>query len=311
MIHVIKKDNRHGSIGVASCHSLLELTRDVVESGAESKDYEYLPFFTRDGINDAGVYVSDNMVGDGTMGQTVGSNPDGDRLCALMIPRFVLDYADSADNAIELLKEKNIFMPCTEKYTEEIHYMIADSKKTYIVEFINNELTVLEGENIMTNFYLTNFDKTEQKLSDFPIGLERYNILRDNYNKGVTEDGMLALMQSVKFSRYCDTNTVPFWYTEYCGDYSTDETECILTSDEIGEPDLSQSLDKAGKFKSIIADEIEGFNNKIRNGEYWITVHTSVYDFENKTLSIIAQENGSVFKFDINGNEIKQAKSLE
>ena len=304
VISVPKGKDRHGSIGVAGCHSLLSLTKKAVESGKTSEDYEYLPFFTRDGINDAGVYVNDNMVADGTMGQTLGTNPDGDRLCALMIPRYVLDYADSAEDAIELLKEKNIYMPGTEEYTEEIHFLIADSEDTYVVEFINNELTVLEDEHIMTNFYLTGFDKTEQELSDFAIGVERYNILRDHYESVTTEEEMLELMQSVKFSKYYDTNTVPFWYTDYCQDYSEYGMDLVLTSKDIGDPDLSQSLDGAGKFKEVIEDEIDLFNNRKRDGECWIGVHTSVYDFENKTLSVIAQENGKVFKFDIEGNEI-------
>ena len=304
VIQVSQTEGRHASIGVAGCHSLLDLSAENVASGKDLPDYAYLPFFTLDGINDAGVYVSDNMVADGTMGQTSGTNPEGERLCAMAIPRFVLDNADSAEHAIALLKEKNIYMPSTEDYTEEIHFMIADPSRTYVVEFINNELTVLEGDNILTNFYLTGFDKSEQTLSDFPAGLERYNILRDNYALGSTEEGMLELMQSVRYSRYCDPTTVPFWYTEFCGDYRADGLDLVLTAKDIGEPDLSQSLDGAGKFRDIIAAEIEGYQNKTRNGEYWISTHTSVYDLAQKTLSIIAQENGQVLKFDLDGNQI-------
>jgi len=299
--YVPAKEGRHASIGVSGCHSLLDLTKKVVEKGGASEDFALLPFFTRDGINDAGVYVNDNMVADGTMGQTTGTDPNGERICALMIPRFVLDHADSAAHAIELLKEKNIYMPGSEEYTDEIHFMIADAEETYVVEFINNELTVLKDEKIMTNFYLTGFDRTEQTLSDMPVGLERYNILRDNILLGATEDGMLELMQKVWFSHYYDTSTVPFWYTDYCGDWSDDKTELILTSADIGEPDLSKSLDGAGKFKECIEWEVKTFKKKKRDGEVWISCHTSVYDLENKTLSIIAQESGVARKFSLGG----------
>lgn len=93
---------RHASIGVAT--GLTELTNDVAEEGEWNDLYKILPFCMVDGINDQGVVIECNTVhlSDGT--QTIIDDDNNDiTLAMIMIPRYVLDYANSAAHAVELL----------------------------------------------------------------------------------------------------------------------------------------------------------------------------------------------------------------
>ena len=132
--------DRFSSIGVANCGT--NLTESFVTSHRWSRYYKCLPGRTVDGINGNGVVAEINVV-DGT--------PDwhatGD-LHPLAAVRWVLDHATNAQHAAEYLAE-NIAFP--EGWTQNFHYMIADSTKTYIVEN-GNCLDMGDDRTVMTNF---------------------------------------------------------------------------------------------------------------------------------------------------------------
>lgn len=289
IINVPKKENRHASVGVS--YGLLK--NDEIDKNSYKEEYELLPFLTMDGVNDAGVAVTINVVTTGDRGYTTGTNPDGDYLITTMIPRFVLDNAESVDEAIELLSQKNIYTPLTEKMAQEVHFMIVDKNKTAVVEFINNKMVVLYKKNIMTNFYLTDFD--ENNLPNHAMGIERYNILKDGYDQSNTKDGMINLMKQVYYSKSYDFNNSPFWYSEFSGVYKGVD----LTTKNQGEPNLNGDLTKAGAYQQYFERINELYKNKTRNKTFWHTTHMSVYDLNKKTLTVIAQENNKEFNFKI------------
>ena len=100
-----KKKNRHASIGIATHFGLRE---SKLLKGEYKKQLELVPNITLDGINDAGVICSHNVVSmeHGDIGE--GTNPGAEKLHMLFIPRFVLDNASSVDEAVKLIKERNI-----------------------------------------------------------------------------------------------------------------------------------------------------------------------------------------------------------
>ncbi|MFQ6739118.1 MAG: carcinine hydrolase/isopenicillin-N N-acyltransferase family protein, partial [Alphaproteobacteria bacterium] len=192
IVHTSAKDGRHASVGLATM--VPGTSAEFVDSGLYTGGYQILPFRVVDGINDAGVAININVVPFGDMTPTTGTNPDGDNMYFVTAIRYVLDYADSVDSAIELLKSKNLYAMNNGEKHEEGHFMISDKDKTVVVEFVNNEIIVVENANIMTNFYLS-VDKTPHS-----AGLERFDILRDNYGMASTRDGMMSLLKKVWYS---------------------------------------------------------------------------------------------------------------
>ena len=289
VIYTPAKENRHAVLGVAG--SISSLTADVVDSGEWSDGYKSLAFATLDGVNDAGLVCNILVVPSGEAGLTFGSNPEAEDLPAAMVNRYVLDYAGSVEEAIELLKNRNIYMPHTDVMDQEFHWMISDRDRTVIIEFVDNEMKVLEDEKIATNFYLYNFDKSEETLPRIPEGIERYHIIKDGYESTATEEGMMKMLQSINYSQCYDLNTVPFWYSEYSGGE--------LDASKFGDPDISDSdLSRAGGYSEAISNGLENWS-KGRNNNTWITVYSAVYDMNNRTLSIATQENTDIHKYSL------------
>lgn len=280
IVHTPAKNGRHASVGVAT--SIPGLTRDFVASKEFSNSYKLVPFFTVDGINDAGVAININVVPFGDKGLTTGTNPNGKDLFFVNVVRYVLDYADSVDDAIELIKNSNVYAVNTDALQEEGHFMISDKNKTAVVEFVNNKMVVVSGANIMTNFYLST------ELTPHAAGLERYDILTRNYPLGTTKEGMLSLMKKVWYTQAYKRTTSPFWYSEFVKDYTYSGYGDITINSP--HSDFTPIVDKA----------INMFNNRSRDdGKTWYTVHTSVYDLENKTLTIVPQETDELYEFSI------------
>lgn len=277
---------RHAVLGVAQAPEAL--TQEIIESGIYSESYKIVPFLLCDGINDAGLICEINVAPTGDKGLTTGTNKDGEDLCAIMIPRFVLDYAANVDEAIQLLRNRNIYCADNSGFKQEFHFMLADATKTAVVEFINNEMVVIENfvddKPILTNLYLDGYDGSRESLTDYAMGIERQAILNSNYDGANSEFGMLDLMLGVKYTKAYLSDTTPTWYSEFCGQY--------------GEPYGNLTKDSpAEDYEPILQIARERFNTRTRNGLTWQTVHTSVYNFAEKKLTVIPQESGEMFTF--------------
>jgi len=304
VVHVPAKNKRHASIGVATT---TRITAAEVESGADLDIYKILPYFTLDGINDAGVTINVNVVNFGEKGPFVMKTEDtSDDICPLMVSRIVLDSAGSVEEAIKLISKMDVF---SIKNVEEAHFMIsgptsaADSTlKTVVVEFIPDEnkhyqLNVIENfvddKPIMTNFHLTGFDGSIESLTDHPMGYERYLILSDSYDLGKTVAGMKDLMEKVNYTKAYDPNSDMTWYTEFAED--------SLTALNRGEKAIKGDYSKGGAYAEVLRYEMETYKTTTRTSEEkgWHTVHTSVYDIEKKTLSVIPQETSKSYDFSL------------
>lgn len=278
VVYVAAKENRHASLGVATHYGLRESN---LLKGEYDKQLEIIPNLTLDGINDAGVIASINVVpGEEDAGKLTGTNPNGEPLNAAFAARYILDNAGSADEAVELLRTRNIYGTAVSNMY--LHIMIADSAKTYIVEFINNELVAQEktgDEQIMTNFYANLPELTEHS-----AGVERYQILKENYAEGNTMVGMRNLMARVKYSNAYNYSNDPAWYSE------------AIPQSILKNRDAAVFAEYAKGFENIAKDYWNYVTNDKRNPantKFWHTTHNSIYDIEKRVLRLTVQENYS------------------
>ena len=120
-----------------------------------------------DGMNEAGLAVSVNMIQDSAAIQQNTDKPDITTTTAI---RLLLDKAGNVEEALELLGQYDLHG----SMGMMVHFAIADSTgRSAAVEYVDNVMTVIETP-VLTNFYLAEGEKygigTEQSH-------ERYDIL--------------------------------------------------------------------------------------------------------------------------------------
>ncbi len=120
-----------------------------------------------DGMNEAGLAISVNMIQDSSVIEQDTDKPDITTTTAI---RLLLDQAGNVDEALELLGQYDLHG----SMGMMIHFAIADSTgRSVAVEYVDNEMIVTETP-VLTNFYLSEGEKqgigTEQSH-------ERYDIL--------------------------------------------------------------------------------------------------------------------------------------
>ena len=268
---------RFASIGVASPIGIFE--EKQIDRLLGKLLLNMLPVFTVDGINEKGVACCVNVVPPGDCGYTLNTNPAGKPLCAPVIVRYVLDKAGSAKEAIELIKDRNIYTTLIGKLQSEYHFMISDATDNYVVEFVDNRMVVLEGEKIMTNFYLARPD------TPHGMGHERYDILRAGYDSVSGIEDMTSLMKSVWYSGAYDESRDPLWLTDLCN--PMEHKDFVI----------QEITENPEKFIEVFKKKADKFRNRSRDAEtleetVCHSVHTSIYDLRNKVLVISVQESG-------------------
>lgn len=265
VIHTSAVYGRHATVGVAASINTVPNNPLIIPVNGY---FKYLPFCTLDGMNDAGLVCCLNLV-EADYGHTTGTNPGKEKLNVYMAVRYLLDYAGSVDEAIKLLKEKNLYA----SKNFEAHFLLADPQKTVIVEFVDNKIIVQPG-NIMTNFF-----HTQPGYSLHSKGIERFNILQNTYSSANTESGMFAALKNVFYSKLYDASNPEPWYSD-----------CHSIANEI---DINTPITEKQEF---ITRYGQHFATEGRTGQCWITKHTAVYDLVEKQLTIMAQEDGNSFK---------------
>lgn len=276
-----KNDKHFASIGTAACNPLI--TKEVIDNHQLTSELQnILPLCMTDGINENGVCINVNVVPTKECNPTTGTNDEAPALPSIFVVRYILDNATSVDNAIELLKTRNIFTLDTTTLNFEYHWMISDSTKTVVVETWNNKLMVVNSE-IMTNFYVCHPE------TPYGMGHERFDFLMQNKFRGGSEEGMLSLMKKVWYSQSYLAETQPRWYSENFSrkvHFSAQDLGNIAKCDSIF--DISSK-----DFTTLEEEKIK------REGKFWFTTHTCVYDLAKKTVLIAPQENGTTFNFSL------------
>ena len=193
--------------------------------------------------------------------------------------------------------------------------------------------TFVESKPIMTNFNLTNFNAgyestaDKRSLTGIGIGYERWKILKENYAQGDSVIGMFDLMRKTWNSLTYDLYLDEFWYSEYGAtglkDYYQDQDELKRLVDEAmgkgaydaqmaaygdiyyssslygPEGSINGDISKTGILAPVVKafDELHEANDM--NSTLWITVATSIYDLENKTLTLSVRESRDLQAFTI------------
>lgn len=330
--------HRNGSIGVAHCFFPTAIQNLI---GME----DIIPMLTMDGINDKGVAINVNVVvGDSECcGDTYGTfenAPEGEYcvgdLCTGFVVRYVLDHATSAANAIYLLEHANIYSVTG----QEFHYMISDANESYVCEFVNNNLIVLKGKGknaAMANFhvthspYVTDYDivypaNTVLEPSDYegfdieieheklvsnkyyryPMGVERYQRVKEDVASVNSRDKMLKNMEKVYYKKmYLPGNERAYWsdcnfhFYEIGDDYGQFTYYDDASLDELRMKEFKALQEKYAKV--VAFEEQTGIrtpSNVLSTG-LCQTVHSSAYDIKGKKLSVNIQEIAKAYEFSL------------
>lgn len=292
LVRIGASEKRYASIGISG---LVEKLTDVfVPRYKYSNIYETIPYLMLDGINEKGVIANINVVPAGEAGSgkiTTGTKKGKKRIPQNYLVRYILDNYASAKEAVEAIKnDLDIYAPQIETLSNyEIHCMIGDKDENYIVEFIDNEVKVIEGDraNIMTNFHIygTNIKGGKvdwTSLTKFGSGYERYNLALANYVTLNDLDRMKSFMRdTIRYSNaYTNEEGDDFWYTEFVGNYGT----YSIT--------IEDCINRIPKFHDYLIPKVKNmYENKNRSEKnVWITCHSTVYDIKNKILWLTTQE---------------------
>jgi hypothetical protein len=157
LILKIHKAGTVASVSVLDLH-YMNLDRDDLEDTnlIQRIPLLFAPYYLQDGMNRHGVAVADMSV-DGAKAPYDAAKPD---VILATVMRLILDYAESTDEAIEILKQYNIhFAELTE------HLMIADATgRSAVVEFVDGRIEVTptnENWQVCTNHQICGLEEQE------------------------------------------------------------------------------------------------------------------------------------------------------
>ena len=319
VMHVPAAEGRLASVGVAS-RFFPQLLQDLF--GVE----EFLPELTMDGVNEKGVAMNVNVVPAGDNGETTGTNPGAERLCAGFAVRPVLDAATNAAHAVEILRSRDVYSI----KGLEFHWMISDATESYVVECVSNALVVLRAKSArpkMANFYVShspyvydeydvvsdNIELVEDEHTPHAMGIERYERVAAGLESVDSVASMFTRMTNVWYKlKYLPGNEERYWSDLNGAPVPGGEEGQRFTVFDDPE-ELSEVRSNA--FKTLQANYVAVTNYEARWGirdtlkndptltnQVVHTVHTSIYDLEKRELTVCVQEDvGTVMTFDFYG----------
>lgn len=287
VISTERLDNRRNAVLGVGC-GFNGLTEKCVDEKNVNELYRVLPFILLDGINDKGVACSVNMVpADDAHVATDGTKPIVElrkEISIMMLNRWMLDTFDSATDAVTYLQN---YVSVYSYPGFEAHFIIADHDSTYIIEFMDDETIIHNVTNdrpYITNFYITDavFNAETHLLDRNTItphgsGLERYELISKKYDNVHSFEDMVDLLgNDLRYTRTYNSNTMPFWYTEYVGGDLT-----VFSPKE----DFAPIVEKAREYY---------VNRDRKSKKTWHTMHTSIYDLDRLALYIFCQEDYTI-----------------
>lgn len=304
---VVNRFGNYDTIGIAG--GIPELSREVVENEEYTPMYRVLPFMLNSGMNSAGVYAGLNTVYSGDAGETIGTNPTSHRrVNVLMLVRYLLDRCGTAKEAVWKLQLLDIYCPHTVDRNEEYHLMIGDKDECYAVEFIDNKVVVtqLAEHKWLTNYYRAGAELDFMGMLDWTTltpharGTRRSDIIAEKFSglTEITEEQLKYLMRADL--AYTATYTMSDRHDEYCGVYDTygDLTQEVLNTN----PSAFSGI--ASEMTSKYMSRVRGITDTMQ------TATSTVYNIVDKTINIVADEDGKEFALDISGFDIGLAVSM-
>lgn len=303
IVHTPISLDRYGVLGVSG------IIPGVEQSNVDQDDiiiddinmFKLVPFYLLDGINSAGVFCTHNIVHldneESPTTEIVAKKEEKDRINAFMLPRFILDKFSTAQKAIDYLINYTTiyFSDNVISASYQSHFLLGDYDSTYVLEFINGEIHIIQT-NYITNFniYGVEFKSNgelikpyiQSGINKYGFGLERWNIITSKKDSCNTLEGMRELLDSIKYSNCYDLNN--FWYSE---------TVCMNEDDHTTKITVDSNPENCKNARRAM---IAGYHNKQRDiPKSWITCHSSIYDIKQKKLYIRNQENNIEYNFSL------------
>lgn len=302
-----------------SCGQISKLSDEFVKSSKYAEEYILLPFFCVDGVNEAGVFVSANVVPAEKGNTEPFIEPTGEsriEICANMIPRYILDNFDTALGAVNFIKEHaRVYFSkkIKEKFGYELHFMVGDKNSTYCIEFADNATNIIDyassslvDKPVMTNFHFTGMTASMPtnvptpahpepvKSTDYGItpngsGLERYNLVR-TYCNAPTSIDLVDLLKRAKYSLVYDYDD---WYAKFYSDLVgmpvTEGGTDYLTLDSTVADFEAVYQRLRTKFPKRTRDKDDPDPDAFYGS--WQTTHTVVYNLDNGKATFYFQED--------------------
>ena len=310
VIHV--SDAKYKNIGVAARIFSQEDCLNIINNvGDYNYKLEVLPFIILDGMNEKGVYCNNNMVpkeedGDIQNGRYARAAIESKVVIHVrMLPRFIVDNFASAKEAAEYIRDY------CDVYNNDnqiaLHTMVADSSGAcYVLEFFDNKTQVNENQNVMTNFYVSGVKFNENGTVPTPLtnegnvtgagnltlhsaGLERYNIIINDYDNLNTVDDFWNTLHKVRFTNYA-LSTDPVWASDLA--------------------DIDAPLNESSYNRELVK-YLYDHRSRDMKYEFWQSIHQCVYDLNNLVLYVETQEKDGYHVFELNKDIIIDVYGLD
>lgn len=285
--------------------------------GTDRPDLDLVPFFALDGINWSGLYCCMNVVPTcaefGITSVTTPTVEKRDRVCTMMLVRYILDHFSSAVEAVNYIAQYvELFNPKgLVDMGIQLHFHIVDGNSTSIIlETVGDEVKIIPN-HIATNFYENgvtglswylpttgDYDggsgqgekPTSCGLQANAQGVERYNKCFGKVLSLECEDidDIKEFSKELNFSRLYnkaefDQNSEAYWYSEYSEN----------AEGGIDAPTSDYSL-------AISAGE-SAWMARYRGCPCWTTRHAVVYDLNGGDAYVEVEETGMFDKFSCPG----------
>ena len=171
MVVVSHPENGYASISTVNMDFITAGTSGAVRAALKMDQVRTLAalYAPLDGMNEAGLAVSVNMIQDSA---TIAQNTDNPDITTTTAVRLLLNKAGNVEDALTLLEEYDLHA----SMGMMIHFALTDrTGRSVVVEYIDQEMVVTETP-VVTNFYLAEGEKhgigTQQSH-------ERYDILTE------------------------------------------------------------------------------------------------------------------------------------
>lgn len=304
LVRTEAKGGRHAAMGMAS---LPGMSRELVESGDPSDLYKIMPFYLVDGVNDAGVFAKIQVINKiWDKQETVPAETEEDRICTLMLVRYILDNFATAKEAVEYIRDHvALFSPNTlSSMGYEAHFMVGDKDDSlqYVMELVDgsveiitehsqltnfcmhgvevgtpaHELCVFVPENVSQGWHPTDTPPNGNNLDEYASGLERWNIMAPEYDYDHSKEEMRELMNRLLYTNAYNGSAQHPWYSEFVGADTYNVDTNPIESIVIG------TLRKA----------VDAYEKRDRNNpKTWHTCHSAIYDLTTGRVYVVSQED--------------------
>ena len=314
--------NEYKAIGITYSPFMKGITfEEVVAGGVPEGIRAVFPYNATDYLNEAGLYIENNMRNTEEGYVNHGTNPDSDiKIFSASIPAYVATRCKTVDEVVELVKTLNVYT-AENPVPWNFCFTIADAEGNYgVLEIAKDKVSFLPGQNGQANYYLTPEFAKDAKFSS---GKSRFAVLNEGLDKVTSPEQMLKHMEKVCYSQCYNADHLreatfdirsEFAHTfpvnaegNYDPENGSDEncTTAWITDDsridEVYEMICQYMQDNYGKYYTDGVCNFDAIRADAKNlPDYWVSAYSLAVDCSAKTMTARFWEdttNNLVFSF--------------